>query len=427
MSSLPLAHVGSAAGTTPAHDSGEPSGARVAPLVLFGFEFSLETASLDALEAVARSVTRPRVAAWFSRSLGTEEVARLTTCHRVELLLLVRCPEEVDRWRDLLPGDPAGWKLRAGREVVHHLFRVAAGRESLAVGEAEARHQVRAAAAAVESRHPRPVLRDLLLGGAAAADEVSPVVPSSRSIASIAAARLLGLVVRPAPRVLVVGSGTVGRQVAESLRPSAEVTLMFHQRPPEEAFLRSTGARAVPLDRLAEEIAVSDAVVTAAKFGTRGLRAADVPPDRPLVLVDLGVPRNIDPDVAGLSNVRLVDLEELHAFAGGLRVADGVDARVEVLAARFADGWERALLEPWVDELRRRAEEVRRGELAHARAFFGALDPEQEVALERLTQRLVARLLHSPTERLRSLPLGPEGDLQRRLAVELFRPAPAEP
>lgn len=411
------------AGPVAAGASGPPEGQgpAVSPLALFGFELSLDTAPIDSLEAAARAVTRPWVAERFSRIAGTEEVALLSTCHRVELALLVRAPDVLDRWRAALPGDPGQWKLRGGPELVHHLFRVAAGRESLAVGEAEVRHQVRAAGGFVLSRHPRPVLRDLLKGAARSADEVAPTVPAARSIASIAAARLLDLSGRPFPRVLVVGSGTVGRQVAESLSAYARLTIAFHQRPPEEAFLRANGARAVRLDRLADELQVCDAVVTAAKFGHHALRAADLPRDRPLVLVDLGVPRNIDPSVRQLPNARLVDLEELHAFTAQ-SAPDEHDARVWELAARYAERMERLLLEPWIEAFRRGAEEVRRTELETARPFLGPLDPAQEVALERLTRRLVARLLLPPTERIRSLPAGPEGDRQRRLALDLLRP-----
>jgi glutamyl-tRNA reductase len=397
------------------------------PLSLFGLEFSLGTASLDDLETVARSITSEQVGDWFSRFEQTEEVALVSTCHRVELLLLTEAPGEVARWQDVLPGGPGSWTLREGPDVVHHLFRVAAGRESLATGEAEVGLQVRTAAHSVESRHPRPVLHELLVAAADAADTVRPAASPVPSIASVATSRLLELVGRPLPRVLVVGSGTVGRQVVESLSSSARLTLVYHQRPPEEKFLRATGARAVRLERMTEELATTDAIVTAAKFGYHGLRAVDLPRDRPLVLVDLGMPRNIDPDVRELPNVRLVDLEELHSRSEGLTSVDGNDAQVERLAAHFSERLGSILLEPWIDAFRRAAEEVRRSELGIARGFLGELDPGQQLAVERLTQRLVARLLAGPTERMRALPAGPEGDLLRRFGVELLRPRSGDP
>ncbi|MGC2289346.1 MAG: hypothetical protein WA688_05755 [Thermoplasmata archaeon] len=400
---------------------------RSTPLRLFGLECSLETASLDALERLARAMTRESLQGWFTRLEGTEEVAMLITCHRVELALLVGSPEELQRWREVLPGPRVSWRLREGRAVASHFFRVAAGRESLARGEGEVRHQVRAAGRQVETRHPRPVLRELLTRAADAAEEVCPSVPASRSIAAVAAAELLTLVDRPQPRVLVIGSGTVGRQVTERLASMARVTVMFHRNPPEESFLRATGARAERLDRLTEELATADAAVTAAKFGDRGLRASDLPRDHRLLLIDLGMPRNIDPDVRDLSNVRLVDLENLYSTANRVSPTDVQSLRLEELAERCSDQIESLLLEPWVGALRRAAEELRRAELERARSFLGNLDPDQELAVERLTQRLVAHLLLPPTQRIRSLPAGPEGDLQRRLAIELFRPLPRGP
>ena len=394
------------------------------PLLLFGLEFSLDTASLDALETVVRSAGHREVADWFAASEETEEVALLTTCHRVELVLVTRSRDEFERWRARLPGTAESWKVREGRSVVHHLFRVAAGRESLAVGEGEVAHQVRAAGHRVASRHPRPIVRALFSAAADAASEVSELERTPVSIAGVAAARLRSLLAGGRPHVLVVGSGTVGRQVVENLAGSARLTVVYHQRPPDGAFLRAHGARAVPLERWTEELALSDAVVTAAKFGNHGLTAADLPRDRSLVLVDLGMPRNIDPDVRALPGVRLIDLEELHAHP---HRRAGPDDEIQQRARRCAERLDASLAEPWVDDFRRAAEEIRRSELATARSFLGPLDPEQERAVERLTQRLVARLLRAPTERIRSLPAGPEGAAQRRWAAELLRPSPDGP
>lgn len=402
--------------------SADRFGPGVAPLRLFGLEFSLDTASLDALEEVARLITKRRLHEGFNDIPSTEEIALLTTCHRVELLFLARSLAALEMWREILPGDRNSWRLREGREVVHHLFRVASGRESLAVGEGEVRHQVRAAGGSVESRHPRSVLRHLLEAAAGAADELFPEVLPSRSIAFVASSRLLDLLPSPSPTVLVIGSGTIGRQVAEHLAPRAQVTIVYHRNPPDETFLSTTGARAVRLDQLGPELAGCDAIVTAAKFGNRGLHASDLPRDRPIALVDLGVPRNIDPEARRLPNVRLVDLQDLHSTPAGSKTEGDEDVRVAEIADRFSEQVERLLLEPWIDAIRRAAEALRRAELSRAKPFLGPLNPSQEAAIERLTQRLVAQLLLAPTERIRSFPPGPEGDLQRRLAFALLRP-----
>ncbi|HXW67545.1 MAG TPA: hypothetical protein VEL82_06705 [Thermoplasmata archaeon] len=423
MPSTPIAPIESerAAGAGP--DVGDPHAPFATPIAIGGFELSLDTAPIDLLESVARSMTAQRLDDWFSSVPGTDELAILSTCHRVEIVVLARFPDTLERWLEVLPGPRERWRRSEGRATVRHLFRVAAGRESLALGEAEARRQVRTAGFGVRSRHPRPVLRELFQAAARAADDAHPSVPSSRSIAAIAVQRLLALVPGEAPRVLVIGSGTVGRQVAEGLGDRARVTLVYHVRPPEPEFLARTGAGAVPLAALGEALGECDAIVTAAKFGDHGLGAADLPPDRRLVVVDLGMPRNIDPAVRGRSNVRLVDLEELRAFAEGPRALEAPDPRIDELAEHYGDRLDRLLLEPWIDAFRRATEEVRRGELDRARAYLGVLAPGQEAAIDRLTRRLVTRLLEAPTERLRAIPAGPEGDRQRRLALEFLRPA----
>ncbi len=411
--------------TVPAGPDPGPSDSPSGPLTLFGFECSLDTAAIETLEGVARSVTRARVAAGFARRTSTEEVALLATCHRIEIIGLARDPEEAERWQDLLPGPTAAWRFREGREVIRHLFRVAAGRESLAVGEAEAGQQVRAAGHSILSRHPRPVLREVVSRATEELPRASE--PDTRSIASFATEHLMRLLPGETPRVLVVGSGTVGRQVTRCLASLARVTVVYHERPPTEAFLRTTGASAVPLGRLRESAATADAIITAAKFGNHGLRVSDLPADRPIVLVDLGMPRNIDPAVRALPRVRLVDLQELYEISRTSSDRAGADPRLEELADRCSERIERLLWEPWVSSWYRAAESLRRSELENARDFLGPLTPDQEVAVDRLTRRLVSRLLSPPTERFRSLPPGPAGERQRRLARELLRFSASDP
>lgn len=415
---------------SPPSASVAPEGRPKAPagaLRLFGLEMSLATGSLDSLEDVTRSPLWVEIGDWFARSPGTEELAVLSTCHRVELILLVRSAQDLEPWLGRLPGSPASWKAREGRDVVHHLFRVAAGLESLAVGETEARHQVRAAGRGISSRHPRPVLREIFAAAADAANDLIPPQPSTPSIAAVAADRLLEMVDRPDPRVVVIGSGIVGRQVAGRLANKARVSVVYHERPPEEDFLRAVGARATRLGEMAGVLATADAIVTAAKFGDHSLTSSDLPAERPLLLFDLGVPRNIDPKVRQRSDVRLVDLAELYLHRRERAAASDVDQRVRELSDRLSDRVDPLLLEPWVDAVRRSAEEVRRGELEEARPYLGRLDPAQELALERLTRRLVARLLLPATDRIRAIPPGPAGDEQRRLAVDLLSPRPDEP
>lgn len=423
---LPSApRVAAAERLAPGPEREHPSGLR--PLRLFNLEVSLDTASIESVERVARRWTGRRVAAWFAADPGAEELAVVSTCHRVELYLAARDEQEAKRWQGRLPASVGSSRLRADLEAARHLLDVAAGRRSLAVGEREVREQVRAAARSVVSRHPRPLLRELLESAIAAVEELDPDAAGARSIAAVAATTVLERVGRPFPRVVVLGAGRVGRQVAESLASSARVTLVYRERVPDERFLRATGARAVRFPHLADEVAVADAVVAAAKSGTRCLGPEDLPRDRPMLLIDLGVPRNIDPSVRSSPNLELIDLADLRSSRPPQPPDPRTDALLDGLAERVYRGFEQKVLEAWVGALRRSTEAMRRGEVARARPFLGELTSDQEVAVERLTLRLVARILGGPTGRLRSLPPGPEGDLFRRFALELFDPGPPDP
>ncbi len=397
------------------------------PLSLWSFELSLANASLDALESASRSVGPVWLDRLFDRSPETAEAVVLSTCHRVEILLLLRRTAELEAWRGALPSAGSAWTVREGPEAAEHLFRVAAGLESLARGEAEVRHQVESAGPRVKSRHARPFLRTLLEGAVNATRSAASVAATPPSVASIGVARLRALLSAQVPRVLVVGSGTVGREVVDALGTAAEVTIAYHARPPTAEYLATSRAVAVPMSELRAEITRADAVVTAAKFGGRGLRTDDLPRDRPLVVLDLGQPRNVEPSVRNLPNVRLIDLEELYRLERDAAPGGPVDEAVAGAANVAYQALERELWEPYLAAWRRAAESIRLEELARARRFFGELSPSQEVAVERLTRRLVSRLLLAPTERLRGLGAQPDGERMRRLALELLGPPPAGP
>ncbi len=402
------------------------NGAVPQPRILAGFELSLATAPLEELDRAARSMDRAWLKQSFDRISETEEVLLLATCTRRELVVLCRSAEGVERWREELPGIRAHWRERGSREVVRHLFRVAAGRESMVVGEGEVRRQVRAAGHASLGRGPRASLRELAEAASATAERLLPCVPTSRSIAAVAASRVLEFSGRPFPRVLVIGAGAMGKRVVELLAPNARVTVAYRQRPPDEAFLRATGARAVRSAELAPEVALSDAVVSAVTVSAPCLGRDQVPTDRPILLIDLGMPRNIDPAVRTRCGVQLLDLADLRVPArdsSDPELERSLDAEAQRQCARL----EAFGLEPWVSAVRRRAEATRRAEVARAQRFLGELSSTQRDALEKLTRRLVDQLLRGPTERLRRLPAGDEPDRLRRFALELWEPPPAGP
>lgn len=383
-------------------------------------ESSLATTDLDGLEALHAALSPPRWSEVFQGTPSIGELAVLRTCHRLEAYCWADEPVELLSRLGAAAGDASRWRSITDEGAVHHLFRVASGLESTAVGEQEVRGQVRAAAAHVLSRTPRPVLRPLFLRSVEAAEAAAPKVPANRSIAAIAAARVIDEVPQPFPRVVVVGTGVVGRTVAEQLAPYGRVTIVYRSRSPEAEYLRSIDARAVPWANLEEELEWADVAVTAVKTGGRIIDAGSVRHrSRPLLIVDLGLPRNVDPSVRHQPGIRLVDLEGLRAGAKPATL-DGIEATVARLAREVFAEVDAAGYEPWVDAFRRAGEETRVRLVEEARASLGSLEPHQRAAIDRLTVRLVASLLDNPTRRLREIPPGPAGSERRRWAAELL-------
>ena len=387
---------------------------------LFALECSLATSTLDTLEALDRRLPSAELLALFARTEELGELAVLRTCHRFELFCWTASPARVRAAVDREIGAPVEWRTHVAEGAVRHLFRVAAGLESTALGEREVREQVRAAAFRVQSRSPRPLLRPLLLEAVRVAEETLPRVPKSRSIAALAAARVLEEVAAPFPRILVVGSGIVGRAVAEHLAPYGRVTIVYRNRPPDAGFLRASAARAVPWQSLSEEVALADVVVTAVKTAGRILGPAELGPrSRPLVVIDLGLPRNVDPALRGHPALQLVDLEGLRGRSAAPAPPE-LEERIEEQAPLAAEAVARAGFEAWVDSFRRGAEAERQSLLEAARSSLGTLSPEEWEAVDRLTRRLTSRLLAGPTAGLRAIPPGAEGDERRRWAWELL-------
>jgi glutamyl-tRNA reductase len=142
-------------------------------------------------------------------------------------------------------------------------------------------------------------------------------------------------------------------------------------------------------------------------------------------VLDLGVPRDVDPDVRALPGVVLADLDGLRAVLETEDTGQRAEVeRVRALIAAEVEGfmtWQReARLGPTIRALRSRAEEVRRRELARAAARLSGLDERERAAVEAVTRGLVNKLLHEPVVRGKALAAGPDGDLYARMLRELY-------
>jgi glutamyl-tRNA reductase len=187
----------------------------------------------------------------------------------------------------------------------------------------------------------------------------------------------------------------------------------------------------VPLERLREALAAADIVISGTGATGLVIRQEDVEAARaarrarPLFLIDIAVPRDIEASVGKLPGVFLYDLDDLKAVADAnlrerRKQAAAAEALIEREAREFLD-WEKSLdAVPLVVQLRQRADLIRRSELAKVRPRLGALTPEQEDALEAATTAIVNKLLHPPTIHLKEASKNGSSGEQMSLIKKLF-------
>lgn len=367
-----------------------------------------------------------------ARARGIEAVV-VSTCNRTELYWMAAVAD-AGAGSEILEAAEKGVPgiEKRGRAAAEHLFRVASGLESLVLGESEILGQVRDALDLAE-QHDAPgyllsaLFRAALRGGGRARQETA-IGTGALSVAS-ASVQLLARV-RPdlaTSTVLVVGAGATGRKVARHLRGERVGRLVLLNRTFDRAVesARALGAEAAPLDALAEWLAKADAVVVAAQTDTPLITAAVLAAarrgrmSRPLALVDLSMPRAIEPACASLPGVTHHDLSSLETIVARHRAEREreiplVEALLERELQVFEEQARESAARPVLTELRRMAEAIRRSELERALAA-GSLDA---AALDRVTRRIVDRVLHGPSMTLRRE--GGAGSARAREVRHLF-------
>jgi glutamyl-tRNA reductase len=324
-------------------------------------------------------------------------------------------------------------------QAVEHLFSVAAGLDSMVLGEPQILSQVRQAYVAAEQEAATgSVLRALFrrairVGRRARAETAIGASPAAfvEAGATLAEEALGGLSGR---HLLVVGAGQMSELAVRRLRDRGIEEVRVLARRPEraEALARRTGVagRYGPLTRMREALVSADVVVSAT--GAAGVvidlesleHAVAGRGGRPLFLLDLAVPRDVDAHAAELPGVRLANIDHLKAVVHRSREDDEIDRVQAIVAeevARFG-AWRRAAeLGPLIQQLYERAERIREAEVERLRRL-SARDRE---AVDAATRAIVAKLLHRPVVRAKEL--HDAGDLRARLLAELFdlKPPPA--
>jgi glutamyl-tRNA reductase len=415
---------------------------------------SHHTADLRVLERVTvPAVDVPKVLGDLLSRPNISEALLVSTCNRVEVYAVVdafhagltdvvdvlarHSGDEVSALHEHLYVHYAG-------SAAQHLFTVAAGLDSMVVGEPQILGQVRQAYnVAREQGTVGRTLHELVQTSLRIGKRVHTDTGLDQAGGSVVSEALAdaeqafgGLAGRSA---LIIGAGSMGGLAAAALRRAAIGEVVVANRTEANgarlaASLTEQGvpARSAGLAELPELIAAADVVVacTGAVGSVVPVSAVAPRSDRPLVICDLGLPRDVEDGVAAIAGVRLVDLDSLQR-----RLADapsGLDTRRagEIVAEEvraYLAAQRSAEVTPTVTALRKRAAEVVDAELLRLHSRLPDLDGSTRDELARTVRRVVDKLLHTPTVRVKELASGPEGSGYAEALRELFGLDPQAP
>jgi len=361
-----------------------------------------------------------------ARSVG--DAVCLSTCNRTEIYLAgdgeERAVEALERLA-VEPLDSVVYRLHDDAAATH-LFRVAAGLDSLVPGEGEILGQVRDA---YEAARPGPLLdrvfrQALQVGKRVRTDTAIGESPASVSSAAAALAQqVFGEL--EGRRVLCVGAGRIGELAAANLASRGATIAFVANRSPHAAdeLAARFGAVALSLRDLPERLGEVDVVLASTSAPEVVVRASDVPQRRrsPLFFIDIAVPRDVEPAVHELEGCYLYDIDDLEAVVAETLAGRRVEAaRAEQLVAEEAErfrAWQASLdVVPAIASLRARAEEIRVAELAK----LGRLPEHERRTVESVTAQILNKLLHLPTVRMKQAAAAAEGAAYADAVRHLF-------
>jgi glutamyl-tRNA reductase len=396
---------------------------------LLALGISHRTAPLELRERLALTEGRAvGVLGELTSSEQVREAAALSTCNRTELYLVVADPVEAEsaalgalaRQAEIRPTELVGhlYSLRSS-DAARHLFRVTAGLDSMILGEAEIQGQVkRAYELALVEGATGPILNRLFRGALAAGGRAREETGISRrgvSISSVAvelAQRTLGDLAER--RVLVIGAGETAELVARALVARGVTTVFIANRRYDRAIglAQRFGGRAVRFDELPAQLEAADIVVSATNSPHHIVERDDLSQvmrergGRPLLMIDIAVPRDVDPscrEIPGVSLHDVDDVQQIVATNTGERQAEARRAE-QILAAeleRFEEWLSSLEVVPTIASLRERADEIVRRVLAENATRWESLSEADRERLEAMAGAIASRLLHEPTLRIK--------------------------
>jgi glutamyl-tRNA reductase len=383
---------------------------------------------------------------------GVDEVVVLSTCNRVEVYAAVSGP--AGRVSGVVAAlvaarghVPAGQvtrmaRVRVGRPAAEHLFSVACGLDSMAVGEDQIVAQIKAAArkaTAAGTTGPAVAgLIDAALRASKRARTQTTISTEGISLAraglDLAAAHLGGLAARDA---VVLGTGSTGKLAARLLRQTGVGRLSVAGRNPARAaeVAAAVGGRPLRAADVPAALARADLLVTATGAAAPVLVAGPVQAaraqagGRPLFVLDLGMPPDVEPAVGRLAGVTLTDLAALgqyladHAAPGQIPQARGI---VAAEAAAYAERQDQAAAAPVIAAMHAQIRQLADAELARLHDRLPDLSEHQRAETAATVHRILRKILHRPTVRAKEFSANPEGRIYLDALQQLFDPRTAE-
>lgn len=421
------------------------------PLLAFGLNHHSAPVQLRERIAFAPE-SLPEALRELTTSGGADEAAILSTCNRTEVYCRTESPQAVVAWlarhHGIAPDDlQAHLFCLEDEAAAQHAFRVAAGLDSMVLGEAQILGQVKQAARiAGETGTLGWLLNKLFQQTFAVAKDVRTRTGIGAQSVSLAAAairiatRVLGEI--PGQRVLLVGAGEMIELVATHMAAHRPRQLSIANRTPERAqrLAAEHGGDAFALSELPARLAQYDLVISSTGASLpiigKGLveRALRQRRQRPVVLIDLAVPRDIEPEVGQVGDVFLYTVDDLGRF-----IREGVEARqqaagnaaglIDAQVLAFQQWLRNRELVPLIRQLRQHADTYRQQELERAQRLLARGESPQAV-LEALSQGLVNKFLHHPTQLLQAASPQEQAELASwlpRLFPGSALPEPAAP
>jgi glutamyl-tRNA reductase len=387
-----------------------------------------KTTPVEIREKIALSGGYDQYLAALNKVKHVQEHYLLSTCNRVELLVVADAGSDVrDTLIRFLFGDEVPLEkadeylyIFEGREAVHHLFTVAGSLDSMVVGESQILGQLKEAYRHAAEQHSTGALLNKMLHKSftvAKRVRTETGIGSSAVSISYAAVQLAKKIFGDLrqKRVLLIGAGEMAELAAEHLLGNGVKGVSVANRTLARAMRLAErfDGEAISMEELPRHLEETDIIISSTGAEELIIHKNDVQSvmrkrrNRPLFLIDIAVPRDLDPGLNDLDNVYLYDIDDLSSVVEINREGRGREAIkakriVDEETLKFEHYIETLEVKPTIVELRRRIREMAEGELAKSRHRLGELSEEQEDALEAMLHAIAAKILHHPMEYLKS-------------------------